>query len=300
MQTQPRCWKIFQRYSVVSFVVSTCFIVVFGLGLTGVTSRAKVEVAHARTIVACLQADRTHIVIGREILASIAAYYGFSEQRIAAYNRLKNPHSLYANQRICIPSSPSDGMSSVMHPFKGHHHRLAAPLVQMKHAKHKSVERRDKPMAPDFQAVPYGPSSLPLNGSLQRGRRGIGALAVPFAMGVRISSAYPYGQCTWWAAMRYLQMHNVVVPWTMNANAGQWVDRASQYGWHVSSIPTEGSILVLGGGVQGANRAGHVAVVEQILNNGTVLASSMNWGGPPGVAITTPFHVGTGVTFVSR
>ncbi|GCE26320.1 hypothetical protein KDA_18040 [Dictyobacter alpinus] len=155
-------------------------------------------------------------------------------------------------------------------------------------------------MAPEFQAVPSGVVSLPLSVGTHRGSKGLGALAAPYVMGSRLQSTYPFGQCTWWAAQRYYQLHNVVVPWTMNANAGQWVDRASQFGWHVSSIPALGSILVLGSGVQGANRVGHVAVVEQILNNNMVIASSMNWGNKPGAVTNSLFRMGTGVTFVSH
>jgi surface antigen len=59
-----------------------------------------------------------------------------------------------------------------------------------------------------------------------------------------------------------------------------------------------GSILVLHRDVQGASSAGHVAIVEQILSNGTVIASSMNWGKHPGAVTNSLFHSGYGVSFI--
>ncbi|WP_126550106.1 CHAP domain-containing protein [Dictyobacter kobayashii] len=279
--------------------MSTCFIIVFGLGLVGVTSRANVEGAHARTNVACSQADRIHTVIRNETLASIAAYYGFGEQSIVAYNRLSGPNSIYINQSICIPSIPLEDMSSAIRTFKLPR-RLAAPLALMKHVAQMSLEKRDQPAAPQFQAVPYQETDLPVSVALHRVPAGYYAAMAPFSMAASNHNTFPVGQCTWWAVARYYQLHDVFVPWSMNADAGEWVDRAPEFGWHVSSVPTVGSILVLQAGVQGASPVGHVAVVEQILNDGTVIASSMNWGNHPGAVTNSLFRVGTGVAFISQ
>ncbi|WP_201363269.1 COG3942 and LysM peptidoglycan-binding domain-containing protein [Dictyobacter formicarum] len=298
MQTQRRSWKTPQRYNVVSFVVSACFIIVFGIGLVGVTSRANMEGAHARTIVACSQADRIHTVIRNETLASIAAYYGLGERSIVAYNHLGGPNSIYINQSICIPSIPIEDMSSAIHTHKLLR-KLAAPMALVRKTAHMDLEERDQPAAPEFQAVPSPESDLPISSIVPRRARGGLAVLAPFSMAVSFRNAYPTGQCTWWAAERYYQLHDVFVPW-MNANAGGWVDRAQQFGWHVSSIPTVGSIIVLQGGVQGSSLVGHVAVVEQVLNNQAVIASSMNWGNNPNAVTNTVFYTGTGVAFISQ
>jgi surface antigen len=110
---------------------------------------------------------------------------------------------------------------------------------------------------------------------------------------------FPYGECTWWASQRYFQLHGVYVPWTINANAYQWVARAYDFNWQVSSQPSAGSILVLQPNVQGAAYLGHVAVVESVLGNGHVIASSMNWGPDYSSVSTFEFTPGPGVSFVS-
>ncbi|HEX7734834.1 MAG TPA: CHAP domain-containing protein [Ktedonobacteraceae bacterium] len=114
------------------------------------------------------------------------------------------------------------------------------------------------------------------------------------------SNPYPYGQCTWWADERYHQLHSVYVPWTnISSDAWQWTDRARAFGWHVSSQPSVGAILNLQPWVQGAYGLGHVAVVEQILSNGDVVASNMNWGSDPGQVTDVTFTPGSGVTFLT-
>jgi len=111
-------------------------------------------------------------------------------------------------------------------------------------------------------------------------------------------NVFPYGQCTWWANQRYYQLHGSYVPWKTNANAFQWVDRAIEYGWHVSSVPIVSSIIVLQPYVEGAYGVGHVGVVEQILTDGNVVVSSMNWGSQPNTVTDNTFVLGPGVSFI--
>jgi surface antigen len=111
---------------------------------------------------------------------------------------------------------------------------------------------------------------------------------------------FPYGQCTWWAAQRYYQLHGVFVPWRIEANAWQWTDRAYQFGWRVSFVPQAGDIIVLQPGVQGAYEMGHVGIVEHVFPGGRLMVSSMNWGANTGGVTDTQFHTGPGVAFISQ
>jgi N-acetylmuramoyl-L-alanine amidase len=114
-----------------------------------------------------------------------------------------------------------------------------------------------------------------------------------------MGNSFPYGQCTWWANQRYHQLHGIYVPWTTNANAWQWTARAYDYHWRVSRSPSVGAIVDLQPWVQGAYDLGHVAVVEQILGNGDVIASNMNWGAYYWEVVNVEFTPGPGVTFIS-
>lgn len=124
------------------------------------------------------------------------------------------------------------------------------------------------------------------------------AAFVPARGGSR--NAFPYGQCTWWAAQRYFQLHHVYVPWMTGSDAWAWTMRAHQFHWHVSRFPSIGAIVDLQPGVEGAYGLGHVAVVEQVLGNGHVLASTMNWGSQPRKVQYVQYTVGPGVTFITQ
>ncbi len=110
---------------------------------------------------------------------------------------------------------------------------------------------------------------------------------------------FPYGQCTWYANQRYYQLHGIYVPWTTSANALQWQARAYDFHWRVSSTPTVGAIIDLQPWVQGAYSLGHVAVVERVLGNGRVLASTMNWGVYYWEVTYVQFTAGPGVSFIT-
>jgi surface antigen len=109
---------------------------------------------------------------------------------------------------------------------------------------------------------------------------------------------FAYGQCTYWANLRYHELTGYWVPW--QGDAYQWVAGAEQYGWIVSSQPHVPSIIVLQPGVQGASSYGHVAVVERINPDGSVYTSNYNWyanGGWNRLSYAT-FYPGPGVAFV--
>lgn len=109
-----------------------------------------------------------------------------------------------------------------------------------------------------------------------------------------------YGQCTYWANMRYHELTGHWVPWL--GNAGDWAGQAYAYGWHTSSVPNPNgpSIIVLAPYTEGAGAYGHVAVVETGVtdySNG-VATSNWNWNGDWGIEDWWTFYVGPGVTFV--
>ena len=104
-----------------------------------------------------------------------------------------------------------------------------------------------------------------------------------------------YGQCTYWANMRYHQLTGNWVQWL--GNAYQWSYQAQAYGWNTSTEPHIPSIVVLQPYVEGAGYFGHVAVAESLNANGSVLTSNWNIAG---WAVYSEANVkpGPGVTFI--
>ncbi|GER87035.1 hypothetical protein KDW_11970 [Dictyobacter vulcani] len=113
-------------------------------------------------------------------------------------------------------------------------------------------------------------------------------------------SRFFYGQCTYWANMRYHQLTGHWVPWL--GNAGDWAYQAPAYGWRTSSVPNPNgpSIIVLAPYTQGAGSYGHVAVVETGVANpyNGVSTSNWNWNGGWATTSWVTFHPGPGVRFV--
>ncbi len=128
----------------------------------------------------------------------------------------------------------------------------------------------------------------------------VAAAVAPSSSAIGYRNVFPYPACTWWADQRYAQIHGYYVPWTTNSMAWQWTARAYNFGWRVSYYPTVGSIIDLQPWVQGAYGGGHVGVVERVLSNGHVIASSMSWGANPYAVTYWQFTPGPGVTFISR
>jgi surface antigen len=120
----------------------------------------------------------------------------------------------------------------------------------------------------------------------------------PIITGGGSLNRFAFGQCTYWANMRYHQLTGYWVSWL--GNAYQWAYGARAAGWIVSSKPKVPSIIVLAPYVQGASGFGHVAIVEKINPDGSVYTSNYNWyanGGWDTLSYWT-FSPGSGVSFV--
>ncbi len=125
-------------------------------------------------------------------------------------------------------------------------------------------------------------------------------LGVTTQAGVGDLNRFAFGQCTYWANMRYHGLTGYWVPWL--GNAYQWAYGASISGWIVSSKPNPNgpSIIVLQPYVEGVSGFGHVAIVERINADGSVYTSNYNWyanGGWDTLSYWT-FTPGPGVSFV--
>jgi surface antigen len=105
-----------------------------------------------------------------------------------------------------------------------------------------------------------------------------------------------FGQCTWWAHSKRPDENLAGM-----GDAWNWANGASARGYLVTSTPAANSTMVFAPGVQGASGLGHVAHVEQVLTNGWVLISEMNFywnGGGWGRVDYRYAYAGSGVWFI--
>ncbi len=82
------------------------------------------------------------------------------------------------------------------------------------------------------------------------------------------ANPYSVGQCTWYAWGRAYEILGSK-PYEFSGNANKWYGQ----GYSCGSTPKVGSIMV----TQKTSNSGHVAVVEELYSDGTMLISEYNW-----------------------
>jgi len=87
-----------------------------------------------------------------------------------------------------------------------------------------------------------------------------------------IGNRYDWGNCTWYAYERRVQLGTPVQ--SLWGNANTWGYFAALSGYPVDHTPTVGAVLVSTSGYYG-----HVAVVESVASNGDIVISEMNYSG---------------------
>ena len=87
---------------------------------------------------------------------------------------------------------------------------------------------------------------------------------------------YDWGQCTWHVFNRRAQIGKGISTYWWNAN--NWDNASARDGYRIDYHPTVGSIAQSDAGYYG-----HVAFVERVNSNGSLLVSEMNFSAGPGV-----------------
>lgn len=93
--------------------------------------------------------------------------------------------------------------------------------------------------------------------------------------------------CVGWANSRFNEIINdpelkgivKAFKYQLVCNAENFIESAKRQGLKISSTPIEGGIMVWqkGGTLSGSDGAGHVAVVERVYSDGTILTSESGW-----------------------
>lgn len=87
--------------------------------------------------------------------------------------------------------------------------------------------------------------------------------------------------CVGYACGRFNEIIGAMKYPSLNCNAESFIERAKNtYGLEISSVPTLGGIMVWRKGtLSGNDGAGHVAVVEKIIDSNTIYTSESGYGG---------------------
>jgi surface antigen len=280
LQTQRRAWKYFQQCKVVHVVVGKCLAAVLAIFIVS----AAPMVDRYGQVTAAYAAPATTICAS---LDDPIWRRGVSEGGRRELRRAR----LEGQKELCCVKSEHTRIVPAYHCQRNSHTLPQAQWTPLEGESERYVRTSHVTQA----------SVTKTRAESHQGKR-MSARAVRVTRNTSSSvNTFAFGQCTWWANQRYHQLHGVFVPWgNTNADAAQWTQRARKYGWRVSKKPKVGSIAVMQPGVQGAYGYGHVAVVERILRDGSVIVSSMNWGRYPRTVTRHHICPGRGVAFVRQ
>ena len=86
--------------------------------------------------------------------------------------------------------------------------------------------------------------------------------------------------CVGYACGRFNEIIGTMKYPYLNCNAENFIERVRQYGLEISDKPTLGGIMVWqkGATLSGNDGAGHVAIVEKIIDNNTIYTSESGYG----------------------
>lgn len=92
--------------------------------------------------------------------------------------------------------------------------------------------------------------------------------------------------CVGWACSRFNEIYNEITGYngmkyrTLNCNAENFIERAKEAGLSVGSTPKPGAIICWqkGATLSGDDGAGHVAVVEKVIDSNTIYTSESGYG----------------------
>jgi surface antigen len=113
--------------------------------------------------------------------------------------------------------------------------------------------------------------------------------------------SYQRFQCTWWAAIRRQQIGRPVD--AHMGNGGWWDDTARRLGYPTGGAVRVGDVMVFELGVHGSSAVyGHVAVVEEVRADGSVVISQSGTGWMAVVVETISSAqlaaMGSGISFI--
>lgn len=195
-----------------------------------------------------------------ENVSVIAQKFGITSESVRWSNGLSGD-GVTVGAKLVIP--PMNGIiytvktGDTPQTLASTYHTAADKITQANDAENGLVVGR-RIIIPDGQIVPVATSTR----STRTG-------GVSYSLGGSFTpqygnNGYDWGWCTWYAAARSGAPSN----W---GNANTWAYYARSSGWIVSSTPVAGAIFQTPAGW-----AGHVGIVEEVYDNGTMKISDMN------------------------
>lgn len=221
---------------------------------------------------------KEYVVKEGDTLDSIANAFGVSSKSIRWSNNLSGS-SVSVGSTLIIPPVEGivytvvsgDTVDSIATKFRGSKDRIVA----FNDAEINGLQTGERIVIPDGEIVPVQ-------------RYFGGGVAAGFKATYGPANGYDFGWCTWHAANRRRELGNPVP--TNLGNAVTWSARARAAGMTVSDTPIAGAVIWHDQSKSGyvAGGLGHVAFVESVNADGSIIVSDMNSRGVANADLTGP------------
>lgn len=236
-----------------------------------VTASADKVIAKPQIVSTSLKSNKDikkYVTVAGDTVSSVAAKFGVTSDTIRLSNNLSG-EALPVGRELLI--SPVNGIiyrvqaGDTVDSVASRYRASREQLIAMNDAEIGGLKPGELVVIPDGLQP-------------QTSARYASAYSSGFAFGSSATyggNGYDYGWCTWHAANRRIQIGRPIP--TNLGNAISWLSAARAAGLPVGSVPKDGAVLYhtnIGG-------LGHVAFVEKVNPDGTVLVSDMNypiWG----------------------
>lgn len=224
-------------------------------------------------------ASTQHTVQAGESLWSIAQEYGTSIESIKQDNNLSN-NMLFPGQVITVNGSSQSSNTGATVNISGGTHTVQAGESLNIIANQYGTSAEAIMSANGLNGYLIHPGQqLTIPGAGGSGGSGGTPTATPStnqSPTFNHANLYDWGQCTWHVFNRRAETGQPISTYWWNAD--HWANNAQADGYTVNNTPAAGSIMQ---NYEGP--IGHVAYVEQVNGDGSILISEMNYNTPPGI-----------------
>lgn len=209
-----------------------------------------------------------YLVVDGDTVDSVAQKFGVSSNSIRWSNNITGG-GLHAGTKIVIP--PVNGIvytiknGDTANALASRYRSNEARIIAFNDAEINGFVEGERIVIPDGELVQ----------TARGGFSGVGT-AYGFVATYGPANGYDFGWCTWHAANRRMQAGSPVP--TNLGNAVTWASRARAAGMTVSDTPIAGAVIWHDQSVSGyvAGGLGHVAYVESVNPDGSIIVSDMN------------------------
>ena len=212
--------------------------------------------------------------------AKIASKFGISDQTVRQANNLSTDDvsvgatlNIPAVDGVIYTTVAGDSLESIASKYSSN----TDNIIAVNNLTDPNVPAGTRLLLPDgtVPVVPTVNNSVATNTTLATRATGTGigtVIGSASQYSAQAGNRYYYGECTWYAYNRRVQLGLPVGSFWGNANT--WAIRASSAGFVVNHTPSVGAIFQTTAGSYG-----HVGVVESVNPDGTITISEMNYSG---------------------